>query len=120
VETVTVKKAELIEKLAANRDAHKATYEEAKANYRQKVIDELRKRAGEIEGGADISTHFMLPQPEDHTSDYEEALEALQWHQDDTVELDRMGEFQSWVLNKWNWDRSFLANTTSYTAAARR
>jgi hypothetical protein len=33
VETVTVKKAELIEKLAANRDAHKATYEEAKANW---------------------------------------------------------------------------------------
>jgi hypothetical protein len=120
METVKVKKDELHTQLKQNRDKHKATFEEANANYRQKVIDSLRSRADEIEAGAEINTIFLLPKPEDHTEDYDEAISSLEWHQGDEVELERSVEFRQWVLDKWRWEISFLSNTTSYTAAARR
>jgi predicted nucleotidyltransferase len=116
--TVLVNKTDVIATLTNNRDAHKAIFAEANANYRDKVVNAMRQRADDIEAGSDISVYFDLPQPEDHTDDYEEALETLKWEQRDQLELARNAEFQSWMLNKWHWERSFASNTTSYTAGA--
>lgn len=118
--TVKVKKADVIEALKRNRDAHEATYAEAKENYRQKVVDALRDRADAIDSGAKIDIYFDLPRPEDHTEDYDEALETLEWEQREELDLARHIEFAQWVLNKWSWEQSFAANTTSYTGMAVR
>lgn len=118
--TVKVKKQDVIDTLTKNRDEHKAIFAEASSNYRDKVVAALRERANQIELGGNIDTRFDLPKPEDHSEDYDEAIETLKWEQRDELELERHTDFQCWVLNKWPWDRSFLANTTSYTASARR
>lgn len=120
MQTVNVKKSDVIDTLEQNRADHKAIFEEANANYRQKVVNAMRARADEIEQGGEIKVHFDLPKPEDHTEDFDEALQTLGWEQRDTLDLNRHDEFAQWMLNKWHWDRSFLANTTSYTASARR
>lgn len=119
MDTVKVKKEEVLLVLNENRAAHKAAFDEANANYRADCVTAMRKRADEIEGGADIDTLFTLPKPEDHSDDYDDAITALEHHQDDVVELDFDGDFQKWMLNKWHWDRSFLANTMSYTVGAK-
>lgn len=114
--TVKVLKTDVIEALRRNRDEHQATYTEANTTYRQKVVNALRDRADEIDAGGEIKTYFELPKPEDHTDDYDEALETLKWEQREELDLPRHTEFAQWVLNKWPWEHSFAANTTSYTA----
>lgn len=117
MDKITVSKPDLLAKLNENRDKHKALYEEASTAYRGKVVEALRERADGIEGGDEIDLYFDLPKPEDHTAEYDEAIESLRWHQGDEVDLSR-SEFQQWVLDKWTWARSFSANTMSYTASA--
>lgn len=120
MDTVQVKKSDVVDLLTKHRDQHQAIFTEANAAYRQKVVDAMIERANDILAGGEINTRFDLPKPEDHTEDYDEALETLRYEQREDLELARHDEFQQWVLNKWGWDRSFLANTTSYTASARR
>jgi hypothetical protein len=43
----------------------------------------------------------------------------LEWDQREKIELDQM-DFRAYVLDKWHWERSFAANTMSYSAGARR
>lgn len=120
MDDISVDKASLIEKLVVNRDEHKAIFEDANTNYRQKCVEALLARAEEIQNGGNIDTGFFLPKPEDHTSDYDDAIEALKWEKEDTVMIDRHLEFAQWVLNKWGWDRSFTQNTKSYSSSNNR
>lgn len=117
METGSFVRQDVIEKLKENREKHKTTYEEADANYRQVVVDALRARADDIEGGGKIVLYFDLPKPEDHTEDYDEAISMLEWAQGETVELSQ-AEFRMYVLDKWRWEQSFAANTMSYSNAA--
>jgi hypothetical protein len=119
LDTIEVVRADVIAKLKENREQHKATYEEADANYRQVCVDALRARANDIEGGGRIQLIFELPKPEDHTEDYDNAIAMLEWDQREKIELDQM-DFRAYVLDKWHWERSFAANTMSYSAGARR
>lgn len=114
MDTIEVVRTDVITKLKENRDLHKATFEEANANYRQVCVDALRARADDIDGGGKIQLHFDLPKPEDHTEDYDDAIAALEWDQRGTIEL-LHGDFRAYVLNKWHWERSFAANTMSYS-----
>lgn len=116
METVKISKTDLIAKLTENRAAHVAVVKEAGIKYRQKCVDAMRQRADQIEAGADIDVYFSLPKPEDHTEDFDDALAALQWEQGTDVLVSREDEFKKWVLNKWAWERSFMASNASYTA----
>lgn len=118
-----VNKADLIEKMRANRAEHRDQYLEAAGKYRQAIVDGLRARASKIARAADesnpgkiddIEPYVHLPVPVDYTESYDKAIAALEWHQGDQVELDQK-EFERWVLNEWEWKRDFVANTQSYT-----
>lgn len=111
---VEVEKSKLIETLHANRRQHMTTFAEASANYRTSVVLAMRDRADAIAGGAEIDTHFELPKPEDHTEDYDEAIQQLEWDRQSYVKLDTQ-QFRQWVLDKWRWELAFLSNTASYT-----
>lgn len=115
-------KSELIEKMRANREQHERDYLEAAGKYRDAIVSELRARASKIARSADesdpgkiddINPDVYLPVPERFTDSYDKAIAALEWHQGDQVELDQK-EFERWVLNEWEWKRSFAANTQSY------
>jgi len=51
--------------------------------------------------------------PEEHTADFDRAIEALEWHTGDEIELEEH-QFEELVRNQWGWHRAFMANTTSY------
>lgn len=116
MDTVTVNKADLIEKVKTNRDAHRETFLKAQDKYREMMIEELDKRLQEVRDGKRINRGFSLPEPVDYTSSYDTALEMLNWEIADSVELDKRG-FQELVLNKWGWHDNFVANTSSYVAS---
>jgi hypothetical protein len=111
----TVKKVDLIERIKANRAQHREQFLKAQEKYREAVIAELDRRLQEARDGKPIKRGFSLPEPQDYTSSYDEALEMLAWEVGDEVELDRR-TFSELVLNDWGWKDHFAANTTSYLA----
>jgi hypothetical protein len=119
MDTITVSKADLIETLKKNRAEHKALYDKAVTAYTRRFVDEAKRFAEEsVRRAANgmAFAHFQwLPVPEEHTEDFDRALDMLAWDINDTVELSTY-EFQQYVQNNWKWGQSFTSNTTSYIA----
>lgn len=113
MDTITVNKNALVETLRQNRNVHRDVFIAAQDAYRVAMIAELDRALEEARAGKQIKRAFSLPVPEDHTADFDTAIEMLEWHQGDTVELGHY-EFQQYVQNQWGWRASFAANTESY------
>lgn len=113
MDTVKVNKTDLLAKLREQRTAHKAEYDEAMVNYRVKAVEELRARLAKIEAGEKVDLAFTLLKPLEYLDSFDEAIAMLEWEQDDTIELDQQ-DFKRFVLNKWEWQRQFMAATSAY------
>lgn len=111
--TVTVNKAQLIEKITANRDEHKGIVAAAQAKYRERVIQELDRRLTDASAGRKIDIRINLPMPTDYTQEYENALAALEWEVEDEVELAE-SDFNQLVLNQWSWAGQFAGTSLAY------
>lgn len=121
MEMITVIKADLLDKIRANREEHIRLYNEAVINYQADLIAKVSAKLDEIRESNDItkvSLSVALPVPEQHTDDYDSVIAMLEWEQKETIELDQ-GYFDQYVLNKWRWANQFLANTASYSNAGR-
>ena len=120
MDSVTVNKADLIAKITEERDKHKALYDEAVIVYTERFVAEAQRYAEEAIKRAARKQGFRqytwLPVPEEHTEDFDRALQMLEWELSDTVTLDE-SDFRTLVQNQWGWMRNFTANTTSYTGA---
>lgn len=115
MDTVTIKKDDLIEKIRANMGTHRSTYEKAVEVFekeQKRLLAEMLRKA-ERGNPFDRLALSRLPVPEDHTRDYEVALEMLEWEVGDTVELDHT-DFRRYVRDEWEWRASFAANTQAY------
>jgi hypothetical protein len=115
MQEITVNKAELVAKLQANRDEHRSMFIKAQEIYREKMIEELDRALEEARRGDRIRRAFSLPVPEDHTEEFDTAIEMLQWETADEVLLSQ-SDFMRYVQNRWQWQASFAANTASYLA----
>lgn len=111
--TITVDKATLLDTLRTNRDEHRAIFEKAMEVYAEKMIEELERRIAEIKAKSKIRRGFSLPEPEDHTDDFDTAIQMLEWDIGDEVNLS-MGEFQQYIQNEWRWQQAFAGSTQSY------
>jgi len=113
---VTVNKAELLEKVKENRSKHRQIFEDAQIKYRELVIEELDLMLKDAKKGRKIKRWIGLPEPEDHTDDYDRVVRMLEMSVDENVTL-RAVEFDNYVMDQWGWNASFAANTVSYTQA---
>lgn len=121
---VTVRVAELIEKIAANRSKHIAEYKEACADYKQDALEEVEKAVSRlrdaIEGLQDgemmrlAGVSFSLPYPENHEEDYDQAITMLQMSVDDQIEIEAE-EFAQYAMDRWDWRGRFDAIRMSYS-----
>ena len=112
---ITVDKAQLIQTLRHNRDQHQAIFEKAMDVYRAKMIEELENRVAEIKKGSKIRRGFSLPEPENHTVDFDYAIEMLELDKGDEVVLS-IADYRTYYKNEWGWQQSFAGNTQSYLA----
>jgi len=112
-DTVVVQKDKLVETLTANRDAHRAIFEEALEGYKVRSIELLEEHIERIKKGKVERIIVSLPVPEDHTDDYDRALTSLEWSIFDEVELS-MREFDQYVRDNWSWKGEFTATTSMY------
>lgn len=111
--TITVNKADLANTLSANREAHAAAFQIAIEKYRERLIQELNDRLDLVKAGKDIDLYFRLPVPEEHTADFDMAIQMLRWDTGDTIALTE-GQFSEYVMNNWGWAKTFAGNTMSY------
>lgn len=116
---VEVDKARLVEALTTNRRTHTADFElawdgfvvKARENV-EAILDELKKAPR----GKAPQLHIGLAPPQDHTIDYDRALEMCDWELGETVTLTEE-EFQQFVQDDWNWKHAFSLSNQLYTGS---
>jgi hypothetical protein len=77
--TVKVKREDLLAKVRANRASHRELFLKAQANYRKFIIEELDRMLADAKANRKIRRSIDLVEPRDHTSDYDRTIMML-WH----------------------------------------
>ena len=113
MQTVKVKTSELMTKLHGNRDAHRELFLKAQQGYRKQVIDELDRMLADARGGRQIVRAIRLPEPVDHTADYDRVIAMLAMSVESEVELSA-GEFDNFVMDNWAWAAQARHTNSSY------
>jgi hypothetical protein len=111
--TVTVDRNEFLQRVQQNRDNHRAVFEEAVDGYRNRLLAELERRIRDLKRGRHIDQYIGLPEPEDHTDDYDRIIAMAQMSVTDTLELTD-DEFAMFVMDQWRWKQSFTDSTHRY------
>lgn len=110
-----VSKESLLATLRTNRENHHTIYEQAYEAYCSQLITELEENLAAAKNRKRIlRTHTMLPIPEDHTDDYDSVIQLLEMSLDEEIELNDF-DVRKYVLDRWEWERTFAANTLRYT-----
>lgn len=112
--SVRIRRKDLLDKLTANRDGHRSVFEEAIDGYHKAVIDALEEALEDAKAGKQYRPQIFLPEPADHTPDYDRAIAMLEMSLDEELEL-TAGEFAQYALDDWGWKRDFMATTSNYT-----
>lgn len=107
---VTVDKAELLERLTANRDGHREEFLKACDGYQVRLQEELERRLSDVKAGRRVTLHIGLPEPEDHTKDYDRVITMLRMELDPVVTIDQQS-FAMYVMDDWEW--KVRTNTTN-------
>ena len=107
---ITADKNSLIETIKQNRDEHRAKFLRAQENYRARAIAEMDRHLEQARNGGVIDFFFNLPEPQDHTKDYDNAIEMLSLHKGDEVQLSE-ADVRVYVRDDWGWKQQF--NTTN-------
>ena len=115
MELIKVKRDELLAKIEVNRTNHRQVFEDGQEVYREQMIKELDAMLADAKSGKKIRRAVSMPEPEDHTSDYDRVIRMLQMSIDDAIELDE-SDFARYVMDQWGWNASFAATTAAYAA----
>jgi hypothetical protein len=102
--TVKVKRQELLTKVRTNRDAHQELFLKAQANYRKFIIEELDRMLADAKANRPVRRSINLVEPRDHTSDYDRTIMMLEMSVDDTIILNAT-EFDQYVRDVWAWSQ---------------
>ncbi len=111
--TVKVKKDELLEKIKANRNTHTDVFERALVKYRELAIKELDAMLVEARQGKRIRRTVSLVEPVNHTTDYDRVIGMLEMHIEAEIELSA-AEYQMYVDDDWGWKGQFTATNSRY------
>ena len=113
MDTVKISKDKLLKKLKKNRDNHRKTFEKALEGWKQRVLKELDKALKDAKSGRRFVTSFELPQPADHTADYDAVIEQIDWNEEEFIFLD-FYQFNQFVRDDWGWKNDFMSVAERY------
>lgn len=116
MQTVKVKKHDLMEILTKNKKAHRKEFLEAQDLYRAAVIQELDRMLQDARDKKPIRRSISLPEPHDHTDDYEREIRMVSMSVDNEIEL-HAHEFETFVMDNWNWKQDFAVTSNFYKNA---
>lgn len=116
MQTVRINRDEFVATVQANRDQHRSTFHRALEGYRSALLGELERRIRDLRRGRRIDVYIRLPEPQDHTEDYDRVLTMARMSVDDVVEL-RQEDFGMYVMDQWHWRRDFDDTARYYGGA---
>ncbi|MFI5387626.1 MAG: hypothetical protein ACHQ50_16075 [Fimbriimonadales bacterium] len=67
----------------------------------------------DAKAGRRIRRAVAMPEPEDHTRDYDRIVRMLEMSVDDVLVLSEY-DFSQYVMDQWEWAGTFASNTLSY------
>jgi len=114
---VTVFRTELLKKIKHNRGAHHDLFLKAQVGYRKEVIEELDKMLEDARNGKNIRRTISLPEPIDHTKDYDMIIAMLEMSVDEKIMIDN-NQFNQYVLDDWAWKQLATATNVRYALTA--
>ena len=115
---ISVRREELIEKVKKNRDEHEKIFLEAVEGYREEALKRLNEYIDEIRDGKVIRNYWQMPTPENHLEEYDRVIGLLEMGVEDVVKMSDV-EYQSYVLDNWQWKKAFLMSNSYYSQTAR-
>lgn len=115
MQTVRVSKDSVLEKLKSNRDGHRAIFEEALDGYHKVVTEHLEQALADARANKQYTTYLALPEPQDHTRDYDRVIALVDMSLDKELELTLI-EFSQYVLDDWGWKGDFIGTANIYNS----
>lgn len=118
---VTVNKQDLRKQLIQNKNDHEADFAITWDSYKSALVvrlENLVKQGRALEPGEPIELGVWdLPMPENHTAEYQRAIEMLEWETGDEVILDEH-EFKQFVQDDWSWKAGVTQANVLYAGSA--
>ncbi len=111
----TVKTEVLLAILQENRAKHRKVFEAAWVNYQQEAERLFTEQLALLKAGKLRRVYVSLPEPKDHTSDYDRAIRMVGLHQEPTIKLTEQDASQL-IQDDWSWKREWLTTSTAYAA----
>jgi hypothetical protein len=112
METIKVKKDELLQIVKDNRKKHKTEYAESIRAYRVKAGDLFARELEKIISGEKFVTSISIQKPESHIKDYDLVIQMLKMSVDDVIEMGQY-EFNQYVNDDWSWKQTFSSSVYS-------
>jgi hypothetical protein len=82
------------------------------------TTEQLEAYVRRLADGELLEHRFINSPPEDHTTDYDDAIDMMEWSTDGTIELTQ-SQFVQYVKDDWGWKDNWVASTAAYIEAAR-
>lgn len=114
---ITAKTSDVLATLMKNRETHTKIVVEARAGYMKKAREAVKAKLDRLESGKLVSLVFYLQVPVDYTKVYDTAIQMLQMHQQDLIELDS-SQVRSLIQDQWEWTQSFYGTNKAYSSTA--
>lgn len=115
---IHVEKSKLLETLRANREQHARDCEDAKAGYLETAAEKLEEALDKIARGEVFPLHFGLTVPECHLDEYDRAIQMLEWHIADEIEV-TVDDFARYVQDDWDWKERWKVTNVGYLSKVR-
>lgn len=111
---IVVAKSDLLERLEKNRKGHRKAFEKALEGYKEAAIEALEEALADARKGKVRLNFHALVMPQDHTADYDRAIEKMKMSQHEQVHLTDQ-EFAQYVMDDWAWKQQFTQTSALYT-----
>lgn len=115
--SVNVNRQELLKKLHENLELHRAEYQEALSEFKERLEADLQLALKRVKKTDDVLSlknfSFNITFPQNHEKDYIEVIEMLEMSVDETINLDTES-FRAYIKNEWVWNHSFKSTLMSY------
>ena len=118
MDSVTVDKTELLAALRENRTGHRSAFEDAQKGWRETVIEQLDEMLQFARNGQKMRFQFSLPEPEDHTKDYDRVIRMVEMEVNHEIEIAEQ-DFRAYVMDDWDWMAQWSGSNSMYVARAR-
>lgn len=115
MDQVTVNKSELVEILRKNRREHRDIFLKAQAEYRKIMIGLLDEQLAAARSGKGVNIRKLVEvtMPEDHTADYDLAIQMLDMEVNRRIVVSSR-QFASFVNDEWEWSHRWATSNSMY------